>query len=87
VHNIQQYESGRSGNRPDLDLIVWQGTQYREISANPPNHLFGVSLNNYSSSSFAPEQFKFSQAQQAQIWKYFTNHANVKTSNTGGAPK
>jgi hypothetical protein len=32
---------------PVLDLIVWQGSSYHEVRANPPNHQFGVDFGDY----------------------------------------
>jgi hypothetical protein len=49
IHNVNQYGYGRkTATRPEMSLIVWQGDQYREIKASPPNHLFGVRLANYN---------------------------------------
>jgi tetratricopeptide (TPR) repeat protein len=49
IHNVTQYTYGRSlKETPALDLIVWQGDAYREITASPPKHLFGVNIDNYS---------------------------------------
>ena len=49
VHNVMQYAYGRNlKDTRDLDLIVWQGGSYREVTASPPKHLFGVSIENYS---------------------------------------
>jgi tetratricopeptide (TPR) repeat protein len=48
VHNVVQYNYQRDNSKnPELDLIVWQGDEYREIKANPPNHRFGVDIGNY----------------------------------------
>lgn len=32
---------------PELDLIVWQGGNYHEIKASPPDHRFGVDFGDY----------------------------------------
>lgn len=49
VHNVTQYTYGRNlKETPELDLIVWQGDAYREITASPPKHLFGAGIDNYS---------------------------------------
>jgi hypothetical protein len=48
VHNFTQYRFERdSAAISEMDLIVWQGNGYREITANPPHHLFGVDFGNY----------------------------------------
>jgi hypothetical protein len=48
VHNVLQYTYGRNlKNTPEMDLIVWQGGTYRELTASPPKHLFGVAIDNY----------------------------------------
>ena len=50
THNVEQYQYARiDRKRPDMDLIFWNGVQYREITANPPKHLFGVDLVNRAS--------------------------------------
>ena len=47
-HTLNQYIYIRdSESVPVLDLIVWQGTEYHEIKANPPNHLFGTDFGDY----------------------------------------
>ena len=49
VHNVAQYSYGRAlKDAPELDLIVWQGNGYHEITASPPGHLFGVDIHDYS---------------------------------------
>jgi tetratricopeptide (TPR) repeat protein len=49
VHNLAQYLYGRKTiPTPEMTLIVWQGSQYREIKASPPNHRFGVDMGDYS---------------------------------------
>ena len=48
VHNFAQYGYGReTGTTPEMILIVWEGNQYREIKASPPNHRFGVDMGDY----------------------------------------
>jgi tetratricopeptide (TPR) repeat protein len=48
VHNLPQYLQGRETSMaPEMTLIVWQGNQYREIKASPPNHRFGVDMGDY----------------------------------------
>jgi hypothetical protein len=48
VHNFDQYSYGRETSlAPEMTLIVWQGNQYREIKASPPNHRFGVDMGDY----------------------------------------
>jgi predicted metalloprotease with PDZ domain len=48
VHNFDQYSYGReTGSTPEMTLIVWQGNQYREIKASPPDHRFGVDMGDY----------------------------------------
>ncbi len=43
-----QYGYGReSSANPEMDLVVWQGQEYHEIKASPPNHRFGVSFVDY----------------------------------------
>jgi len=49
VHNTAQYTYGRGmRSTPQLDLIVWQGNAYHEITASPPDHLFGVDIGDYT---------------------------------------
>jgi tetratricopeptide (TPR) repeat protein len=49
VHNGQQYTYARGlKDTPELDLIVWHGGAYREFKPSPPNHLFGVDIDDYS---------------------------------------
>lgn len=49
VHNTAQYTYGRGmRSTPELDLIVWQGDAYHEITASPPDHLFGVDIGDYT---------------------------------------
>ena len=43
-----------SKNTPELDLIVWQGDAYREVTASPPKHLFGARIENYSPNNPPP---------------------------------
>jgi tetratricopeptide (TPR) repeat protein len=48
VHSFEQYAQVRAAAiAPELDLIVWQRSQYREIKASPPEHLFGVDFPSY----------------------------------------
>jgi len=48
AHNFAQYSYVRDSKQsPELDLIVWQGSAYREIKASPPNHRFGVDFGDY----------------------------------------
>jgi len=49
VHNFKQYMFGREWETgPALDLIVWQGDGYHNITANlPDDHRFGVDFDNY----------------------------------------
>lgn len=48
THNFTQYMVVRDLlNVPELDLIVWQGSAYHELKANPPNHKFGVNFGDY----------------------------------------
>jgi S1-C subfamily serine protease len=48
THTFNQYVYVRdSGDVSVLDLIVWQGTDYHEIKANPPNHIFGADFGDY----------------------------------------
>ena len=49
MHNFKQYSWGREwSTEPELDLIVWQDGTYREIKANLPSHLFGVTFGDYT---------------------------------------
>jgi tetratricopeptide (TPR) repeat protein len=49
VHNMAQYSYGRNlKDTPELDLIVWQGDGYHEVKTSPPEHRFGVDLNDYA---------------------------------------
>jgi len=49
VHNFAQYCCSReSGITPEITLIVWEGNQYREIKASPPNHRFGGDMGDYA---------------------------------------
>jgi tetratricopeptide (TPR) repeat protein len=49
VHSKDQYVFVRGlGDEPQLNLIVWQGKQYREIKATPPKRTFGVNLPTYA---------------------------------------
>ena len=50
VHDTVQYTYGRDMKDTELELIVWQGDAYHEIRANPPGHLFGVDIGDYSPS-------------------------------------
>jgi tetratricopeptide (TPR) repeat protein len=48
VHDFAQYGYGREiGMTPEITLIVWQGHQYRETKASPPDHRFGVDMGDY----------------------------------------
>jgi hypothetical protein len=48
VHNMVQYAYGRvQKTTPELILIVWQGSGYREFKPSPPNHLFGLDFGDY----------------------------------------
>jgi len=48
VHNFDQYSCGRQmGNTLEMPLIVWQGDQYRELKASPPDHRFGNDMGDY----------------------------------------
>jgi hypothetical protein len=48
VHNFLQYRYAReSRDTPQLDLVVWNGTAYREVTASPPDHRFGVNFGDY----------------------------------------
>jgi hypothetical protein len=48
THTFNQYVYVRESEAmPGLDLIVWQGTEYHEIKANPPNHVFGADFGDY----------------------------------------
>lgn len=48
VHNFAQYGFEREiHSAPEMDLIVWQDTYYREVKASPPNHRFGVNFSDY----------------------------------------
>jgi hypothetical protein len=48
VHTFKQYTFVRGlTDKPEMDLIVWQGDAYRDIKASPPNHLFGVDMGDY----------------------------------------
>ena len=45
VHNFDQYTYARDVLKAsELNLIVWQNEQYRQITANPPNRKFGVRM-------------------------------------------
>ncbi|HUB87152.1 MAG TPA: hypothetical protein VMB22_04615, partial [Verrucomicrobiae bacterium] len=49
MHNFKQYSWGREwSTEPELNLIVWQDGTYREIKANLPSHLFGVTFGDYT---------------------------------------
>jgi tetratricopeptide (TPR) repeat protein len=49
VHSTIQFSYLRdSQSYPDMDLIVWQGDGYHEIKASPPNHRFGVNVDDYN---------------------------------------
>lgn len=49
VHNFSQYCYAReTKNTPELALIVWQNNHYREVTAAPPNHRFGVSMGTFA---------------------------------------
>jgi tetratricopeptide (TPR) repeat protein len=48
LHNFEQYSYLRQAtNTPQMDLIVWQQRQYRQIQASPPEHRFGVNMTTY----------------------------------------
>ncbi len=48
VHSKEQYMYVWSlDSKPELDLIVGKGGQYREVKASPPNRSFGASFPNY----------------------------------------
>jgi len=48
THTFVQYMFVRDSLAgSELDLIVWQGSAYHEIKANPPNHRFGVDFGDY----------------------------------------
>jgi Tfp pilus assembly protein PilF len=48
THTFDQYIYVRSSlTGSELDLIVWQGSAYHEIKADPPNHRFGVDFGDY----------------------------------------
>ena len=48
MHDFNQYTYAREWSAgPELDLIVWQGDGYHEITASPPNHRFGVTFVDY----------------------------------------
>jgi tetratricopeptide (TPR) repeat protein len=47
VHNFDQYCCGRDTGGAELTLIVWQGNQYRELKASPPDHRFGNDMGDY----------------------------------------
>jgi len=49
VYDFPQYTYGRDiRSDPELDLIVWQGNDYHEIKASPPQHKFGADFRTYS---------------------------------------
>jgi hypothetical protein len=48
AHNFDQYCYGRdAGKALEINLIVWQGSQYIEIKSSPPNHRFEVDMGDY----------------------------------------
>jgi hypothetical protein len=48
VFTLFQYAYVRDkGNSSDLKLIVWDGTKYREVNANPPNRRFKAEFRDY----------------------------------------
>jgi tetratricopeptide (TPR) repeat protein len=48
IESLKQYDFIRDTlPGSDMDLIVWDKGQYREVHASPPNHLFGVNMNDY----------------------------------------
>jgi tetratricopeptide (TPR) repeat protein len=48
THNFVQYRYTRAmQDNPGLDLVVWQGGAYHEVTASPPHHLFGVTFGDY----------------------------------------
>ena len=49
VEDHNQYTFIRKLSRsPDLHLIVWDGSQYKEITAHLPSRIFGTDLIDYS---------------------------------------
>jgi tetratricopeptide (TPR) repeat protein len=50
VHNFKQYSVAREMSQtPEMDLIIWQGNNYREIKASPPSRRFGGDFGDYIS--------------------------------------
>ncbi len=48
VHNLMQYTYERDSlTGAEMDLIVCQGNTYQEVKASPPNHKFGVEVQDY----------------------------------------
>jgi tetratricopeptide (TPR) repeat protein len=48
VNGILQYSYIRDANdSPQLDLIVWDGNQFREVNASPPNRRFKANFDDY----------------------------------------
>ncbi len=48
VRNMVQYAYGRGiTGTNDMTLVVWQNGRYSEIAANPPEHRFGVDMEDY----------------------------------------
>jgi hypothetical protein len=48
VYDLDQYLYVRDLKAtPELDLIVWQGTAYREVKASPPQRRFGLDFRDY----------------------------------------
>ena len=49
IHAFDQYVFERDTSAmPEMTLIVWQGNQYHEIKASPPNHRFDADMGDYS---------------------------------------
>jgi tetratricopeptide (TPR) repeat protein len=48
VHSFEQYMYARqTTNTPEMDLVVWQSNQYRQVRASPPEHRFGANMITY----------------------------------------
>jgi hypothetical protein len=47
AHTFDQYVFGRDLMSGPFKLIVWDGKQYREVTANPPSHRFDVDMDDY----------------------------------------
>jgi len=48
VYDNTQYQYVRTLTNGPMQLIVWNGTQFAETTANPSNRLFGVQFQDYS---------------------------------------